>query len=140
MSDGQVNGQVAGWCPGICRVCGQKGRRLYSGLTDTLFGVSGQWGYLCCDRCNLAWLDPWPTSEEVGRFYDHYYTHVPRARGRLAGLRDAVSAEVLARCYGYQRSDFGQASSLGARALGRLPFVRSVVGMKRMSTRSRTRG
>jgi SAM-dependent methyltransferase len=45
-----------------------------------LFGVPGSWDLLGCtaDDCGLLWLGGLPDEQEVGRFYERYYTHVSR--------------------------------------------------------------
>ncbi len=36
--------------------------------------VSG-WRYVCCGNCGLVFLNPQPTEEELGTFYDHSYNY-----------------------------------------------------------------
>jgi SAM-dependent methyltransferase len=76
-----------------CANCGGAGDLLYTGLSDTLFGAPGLWSLRRC-RCGLAWLDPQPLPDQIGRFYQSYWTHAaaddvpaaapPRGLRRLA--------------------------------------------------------
>ncbi|MCB7129009.1 MAG: class I SAM-dependent methyltransferase [Candidatus Brocadiales bacterium] len=63
-------------CPD-CYVCGLPGQPLYSDLQDRHFGAPGKWNLKKCPDpdCGLIWLDPMPTEEDIGRAYEHYYTH-----------------------------------------------------------------
>jgi len=91
-----------------CAICGTDGERLYSGLTDRLFGAPGSWTMKRCKApaCGLLWLDPRPTEEDVGKAYRTYYTHQtasprPTLPRRLYwSVRDSV----LQRKLGYELS------------------------------------
>jgi SAM-dependent methyltransferase len=63
-------------CP-ECSLCGTRGEPLYAGLTDRLFGVSGEWNLKRCPNtsCGLIWLDPMPLEEDIGKAYASYFTH-----------------------------------------------------------------
>lgn len=65
-------------CPD-CLACGDRGRLLHSNLRDMLFGAPGIWNVRHCSAagCGFAWLDPMPHPDDIGRFYETYYTHVP---------------------------------------------------------------
>jgi SAM-dependent methyltransferase len=58
-----------------CLLCGADGVPLVSGLQDHLFGVPGSWSLSLCPVCGFGWLDPQPTRGDIGRAYEHYYTH-----------------------------------------------------------------
>jgi 2-polyprenyl-3-methyl-5-hydroxy-6-metoxy-1,4-benzoquinol methylase len=60
-----------------CIVCEAKGRKLYEGLQDRLFGVPGKWSISVCPTisCQTHWLDPRPTDEDLHLTYLNYYTH-----------------------------------------------------------------
>ena len=62
-----------------CYLCGRHGEVLYHGLTDRLFGAPGEWSFRKCtgSDCGLVWLDPRPTTADIGKAYRHYYTHGP---------------------------------------------------------------
>jgi hypothetical protein len=59
-----------------CLLCDNIGKPLFVGLSDRLYRVPGQWNYLYCKDCGLAWLSPRPVSEDLGKCYpDSYFTH-----------------------------------------------------------------
>lgn len=60
-----------------CCLCGTRGKPLYEGLRDRLFGAPGTWNLKRCmnAECGLIWLDPMPVPEDISRAYRHYYTH-----------------------------------------------------------------
>lgn len=64
-----------------CLLCNAPGTPLYSGLSDHLFGAPGQWGFLECTRCRLAWLNPRPIPADLSKVYGTYYTHVGNRSG-----------------------------------------------------------
>ena len=92
-----------------CPLCGSKGVLLYQDLRDRLFDAPGKWSLRKCPNpeCGLLWLDPMPLEEEIGKFYESYYTHrSPRATDipdtwprRLYHL---VKEGYLAHKYGYR--------------------------------------
>lgn len=63
-----------------CELCGCPGKNLYTGLTDRLFGVPGEWSLSRCSNaeCGLIWLNPMPLEEDIGQAYLSYYTHASR--------------------------------------------------------------
>ena len=60
-----------------CYLCNSKGKNLYSGIKDRLFGVKGSWNIDKCSNndCGLLWLNPMPTVEDLPKLYETYYTH-----------------------------------------------------------------
>ncbi len=60
-----------------CYHCGAPGEFLYRNLKDRLFGAPGSWNIKRCPRpsCGLAWLDPMPSQEDLGKAYKNYFTH-----------------------------------------------------------------
>ncbi len=60
-----------------CYLCGSQGTPLYTDLVDHLFGVEGNWQLKICENpeCQLVWLDPMPTLEDLPKAYQNYYTH-----------------------------------------------------------------
>lgn len=87
-------------CP-VCDVCGGKGKPLYSGLADHLFGVPGSWDLKVCTNvaCGLMWLDPMPIMEDLARAYETYHTHAD-------GDADADSGSALRRIYRWAREGY----------------------------------
>lgn len=74
-----------------------------------MFGAPGEWNLKRCINplCRLAWLDPMPASDDIGKAYTHYYTHTtspPVNRGNaLKRVLGALKCAYLAAKYGYQR-------------------------------------
>lgn len=60
-----------------CFLCGRTGTPLYEGLEDRLFSAPGSWNIVQCPGpdCGVAWLNPMPLEEEIGKAYATYYTH-----------------------------------------------------------------
>jgi len=90
-----------------CMLCGSKGRSLYDGLEDRLFGAPGIWNLKECvnTACGLMWLDPMPAEDEIGKAYPTYYTHRevgPIADSLLRRLYFFAKAGYLARKNGYR--------------------------------------
>lgn len=71
-----------------CVLCGARGRPLYRGLQDHVFGVPGAWDLDRCPDCGLVWLSHQTPPPEHGG-YRAYYTHgvesptAPPVRRRL---------------------------------------------------------
>ncbi len=63
-----------------CLCCGGIGSEKYSNLYDRYFGNSYGWNIYQCSNCNLLWLNPMPTREEIGKAYLSYYTHVKQKK------------------------------------------------------------
>lgn len=60
-----------------CANCGQRGSIIHFDLRDHLFGSPGTWSTRQCRkrRCGLAWLEPQPLPDQIGKLYESYYTH-----------------------------------------------------------------
>jgi SAM-dependent methyltransferase len=60
-----------------CYLCGAVGILQHENLKDQLFGASGTWNLKRCPNpsCGLIWLDPMPIEADIGKAYEHYYTH-----------------------------------------------------------------
>ncbi len=112
---------------GNCRLCRSEGRLLYRGLRDRLFRSPGSWSFMECPECHLAWINPRPAPEDIGRLYSQYFTHqVPDAkRSRLARLRRFIKASVLQHGFGYRME--GPWGLLGS-VLGRIGPIEDMVG------------
>jgi len=76
-----------------CYLCGDKGALLYQGMKDRHFAAPGEWGFRKCSNpeCGLVWLDPMPAEQEIGGFYENFYTH-DSARSQTGGLSFAAQA------------------------------------------------
>jgi SAM-dependent methyltransferase len=111
-----------------CIGCGTAGTLLHSGLTDALFGARGVWSVRRCANpaCGLGWLDPQPRPDQIGRFYESYWTHGPADPSvqpgayRTGGSRRLVKA-ILAALLFWRRISFrGDLLYLQGMAPGRL--------------------
>ena len=60
-----------------CYLCNSRGKNLYKGLKDGLFGSNGVWNIDKCsnDDCGLLWLNPMPIKKDLPKLYETYYTH-----------------------------------------------------------------
>ncbi len=92
-----------------CYLCGKPGEMLYRNLKDRLFGVTGQFNIRICKSCELLWMDPRPSPEDIPRCYENYYTHEepfetqPHSCHRpLSSLRDNLRNIILCGLYGYR--------------------------------------
>lgn len=87
-----------------CLLCGSEGALLYSGLRDRLFGAPGSWALMQCPKCQLVWLNPQPSQNDIGKLYSQYYTHqmLDTPKNVLAGIRKSVKASILQSSFGYK--------------------------------------
>ncbi|MDH4480565.1 MAG: class I SAM-dependent methyltransferase [Rhodoferax sp.] len=62
---------------GQCPVCACTARLpLHDPMTDRLFQCApGEWQLHTCQQCELAYLDPRPSMQSIGRAYERYFTH-----------------------------------------------------------------
>lgn len=108
-----------------CPLCAQKGRHVHRGLTDQLFGATGDWDLSECQNssCGLLWLDPMPLATEIWKAYLHYYTHTnPRVSLRSSTLRRwfrFIKEAYWATKFGYNREKM----SVVSRFLGRILYI-----------------
>jgi 2-polyprenyl-3-methyl-5-hydroxy-6-metoxy-1,4-benzoquinol methylase len=80
-----------------CLLCAEPGAELYVEMADWLFGILGKWSIRYCKGCDVAWLDPQPIPQDVGKLYSRYYTHVSKIPvTRLDRLLQATVECVLA--------------------------------------------
>lgn len=101
-----------------CPICGDMQRRLlHEGVEDQVFHCApGRWNLHTCTACGVAYLDPRPTPDSIGRAYASYYTHADahdKDIGPLKGvakLRRSITNGYLNRRYGGR---FQPASVLG---------------------------
>lgn len=110
-----------------CHLCGSTGIPLYRGLRDCIRTVAGTWDLKRCPNpaCGLAWLDPMPREDEIGKAYRSYYTHAVAtgdqpAPGRLAHLMQLAGAA-------YLQGKFGYRQGLGAPSLRRFYRIASAL-------------
>lgn len=92
-----------------CFLCGNESVPLYQDLRDRLFDAPGKWNLKKCSnpKCGVLWLDPMPLEEDLGKLYEHYYTHQNLGKANIPNtwLRRAyhiVKETYLAMKYGYR--------------------------------------
>jgi SAM-dependent methyltransferase len=124
-----------------CPVCASNGRELlHEALSDRIFFCApGEWSMYRCKSCASAYLDPRPTSETIGRAYQHYFTHNSAPDSSSLGF----SGRLLRRfANGYRNYRFGTrdypASRLGVVAAKLMPNVRAIIdaGMRHLPKKS----
>lgn len=101
----EINGVRTFACP-MCFLCGSKGEKLYENLTDNLFGSPGLWSFRKCPNyaCQLIWLDPMPSPDDISRLYKRYYTHESRKEsGFGTRLYNSIRNSILAACFDYKQ-------------------------------------
>jgi len=128
-----------------CLFCDSPGTSFYSGLTDRLFGTPGQWGFLRCRRCGLAWLNPRPIGADVGRMYQTYYTHAQRrSRNDHGNLLALIRRKAKGGLYAFVSGCNELAGSWIWRQLGRplswVPLLRERALMGMMCLKAADRG
>ncbi len=74
-----------------CFLCETEGHWLYRGVPDLLFASPGRWDHRRCPNCGMAWIDPAPAPEDLGRYYRNYYTH-EAASGESPAAADTCKA------------------------------------------------
>lgn len=86
-----------------CQLCGTKGLRFYTNMHDPVWGAAGMWSFFRCPGCGLAWLNPRPIPEDVGKLYGNYLTHDTTGKSipKSASLRQSVRRAILAAVFGY---------------------------------------
>jgi hypothetical protein len=109
-----------------CPRCGRPGDPLHHAMQDRMGPVHGRWSLARCRDCGIAWLDPRPVAEDLGRLYEGYFTHAPPAPPAQAeGWRGAVRGAALHQTYGYP---VVASTPPLARAVAAVPMVRDKVG------------
>jgi len=141
-----------------CPSCQGPGGLLHADVRDHTFGTPGSWSISRCAACGLAWLDPRPTVQDIGKVYRSYYTHQlnqqgstlrrhvrssPITRTLLDGatvvsrrVRDAV----LASRYGYVERRRNAIDRLIASTLGLLPGVGRGIALQVLGLKAEQRG
>jgi 2-polyprenyl-3-methyl-5-hydroxy-6-metoxy-1,4-benzoquinol methylase len=135
----EVDGVRATAVP-TCYLCGSGGNVTARGLRDQWFDVPGVWSRRICSSCQLAWLDPRPIADDIGKLYTQYFTHQTGtdgldSRGPIAELKRSV----LARSFGYKASA-GSAWQRVGRAASHFGIIRDRVGATVLWLGERQRG
>jgi 2-polyprenyl-3-methyl-5-hydroxy-6-metoxy-1,4-benzoquinol methylase len=128
-----------------CLLCNAPGTSLYSGLSDHLFGAPGQWGFLQCTTCGLAWLNPRPIAADLSKVYRTYYTHVRNQRGNgTANILALMRRKSKGGLYAFVSGCSELADSWAWRQLGRplswVPLLRERALMGMMCLKAADRG
>lgn len=88
----------------LCPLCRQKGIIAYREMTDRLYQVPGLWNFLRCVQCDIFWLHPRPTADDISKCYPNgYFTHEvpePLSLGRT-GFKRRFRAWAFSTCFGY---------------------------------------
>lgn len=128
-----------------CYLCGAPGEFLYRNLKDRLFGAPGSWNVKRCPRpgCGLAWLDPMPSQEDLGKAYKNYFTHqgpvaqnIVKKNGLLEQAYQFVKNGYLAQRFGYATAKSNWQRHIGL-LLYLLPIRRASVNQGVMGLRAR---
>jgi 2-polyprenyl-3-methyl-5-hydroxy-6-metoxy-1,4-benzoquinol methylase len=133
--------EIRTWpCP-ECYLCGAPGKPLYQGLQDRHYNTAGWWNLKQCSNldCGLAWLDPMPLAEDIGKAYRNYFTHRDREdvshsiyrRLRRSGYRFLRDGYLKSK-YGYPISGCTKFKSLLSFLLYLLPPHRSGIDISVM--------
>lgn len=133
-------GVRARWAP-TCLLCESEGKVLYAGQRDRLFSAPGVWSIRWCGACGLAWLDPKPLPEEIGKLYTEYFTHeLPSALPRFADLRRYIGEAIRATWLGYREQTRGLVHGAVGWLLGLPPPIREVAALALMELPANRRG
>ncbi len=110
-----------------CYLCGRPGQILFTALRDRLFSAPGTWTLRYCSRDRLAWLDPRPIAEDIGKLYAEYVTHAAPQEpvGRWSHLLGSIRNSILVGAFGYHFEDVNLALQWVA---SRIPPLRDAVG------------
>lgn len=110
-----------------CLLCGSEGEVLYSDLRDRLFGAPGIWTLMRCPKCQLVWINPRPTPDDVGTLYSQYFTHATSdsAPKNPNVLRKLIKASILESSFGYNMESSNR--MLGS-VLSRIHPLKEIVG------------
>ncbi len=89
-----------------CALCGSEGEYVYRDLSDRLFGHSTGWHLRKCNNvhCQLMWMDPMPTPEDIWKAYADYYTHSEQKKG--FSYNEHLAKHYLSKTYGYGKANF----------------------------------
>ncbi|MFZ6017578.1 MAG: class I SAM-dependent methyltransferase [Nitrospirota bacterium] len=124
-----------------CLLSNNEGILLYQNLRDRLFGAPGTWALMQCPKCRLVWLSPRPVPADIGKLYEHYFTHdTTNCVPRLASLKHVVRDTILATRLGYD----GLACRPLPRRLGKVLSwigpIREIVELSVMTLKKTPRG
>jgi len=122
-----------------CLLCGSEGVFLYQNLKDRLFKIPGIWSLMRCFKCELVWLNPQPSTDDIGKLYTEYYTHQLKSSSKklLENLREAVKARILKNQFGYS---INTQAGLVSQILSWLGPLKEIVGGSVMYLKANEKG
>jgi len=122
-----------------CLLCGSRGTVLYTGLSDRLFDVPGTWMLMRCQSCQLIWLNPQPTIDDVKKLYAQYFTHqkVENAPHKRGVIWKKLKASILLSGFGYQME--GANKILGS-ILCQISPLKEIIGNSTMWLKASEKG
>ncbi len=85
--------------PSLCLACGGKLSTILTQVTDTRFGVPGEWDIARCDACGLEQTLPRPEPAELGRLYAAHYNFGGERNTLYTRLRGAFLNSALYRLW-----------------------------------------
>lgn len=123
-----------------CFLCGEAGGQLYSRLSDRLCNAPGLWNLRSCKICGLAWLDPQPLSDDIGKLYGSYYTHQRSEKWQPGSLRWKLRQAVQGVVQGSANDQRSRWWRLIGTLAARLPAIRDWAGLDLLWMKSGARG
>ncbi|MCE9582622.1 MAG: class I SAM-dependent methyltransferase [Planctomycetes bacterium] len=106
-----------------CPLCGVEGNQALAEARDRVYEAPGKWLVRECAGCRVAWLDPRPVPEEIGKLYAGYHTHAAAPVRAASSFRERIRRGFLRVAWGYP----GGNVLLGAFAAC-VPALRDVIG------------
>lgn len=118
-----------------CTICHECAAVVYGRLSDTRFNTGGSFDLRFCRDCGLGWTDPRPDSQEIKKYYEHFYAqaspHVfldhflARDQKRpLAGLRNFFREIIICGYFGYRQIHADHRFCEAGKVLGAIPAFR----------------
>lgn len=92
---------------------------------DRLYSTPGRWNLCRCMDCDLVWLNPRPSTEDLHNCYAEYYTHTSRKEAQatfLGRIWKRVERTILHGRMGYSQHK-RHVESMTGHALSRLPLL-----------------
>lgn len=117
-----------------CFLCGNLGIPLYRELQDSLFGSPGDWDFLRCSQCGLAWLNPRLIPQDIKKHYTKYYQYAQSdiPTNYWTFLKSAIKTGVLTRYFGYKEQYIKKRELLTGLFLSWISPLREIVGRRVM--------
>ena len=71
----------------VCNLCGHNSSHLVYQVKDTNYGQAGTFSLVTCERCGLVYLNPRPTTQEIGNYYPADQYHPFRALQKTQAIK-----------------------------------------------------